>query len=192
MLTVVEKELFLIFIWAMLEHSTKRMLHWWNNFINSHCIQNISECVCVPFVKWTKEQQVCFLWHLWELSDWLFWPALHWLAFDPIGERLHQQLKGWSVANGLLLIYCPIITGLSGRTGGNERGRDKRTEGFINKRSEEEREAANCLKTDEKQELKSLPAPFLMLILSEMAGVPGPRLVWSILTGCVACLKIRL
>lgn len=92
--------------------------------------------MCVPFVKWTKEQQVCFLWHLRELSDWLFWPALHWLAFDPIGERLHQQLKGWSVANGLLLIYCPIITGLSGRTGGNERGRNKRTEGFINKRRE--------------------------------------------------------
>lgn len=67
------------------------------------------------------------------------------------------------MANGLLLIYCPIITGLSGRTGGNERGRGKRTEGFINKGSEEEREreAANCLKTDEKQELKSLPAPFL-------------------------------
>lgn len=27
----------------------------------------------------------------------------------------------------MVLIYCPIITGLSGRTGGNARGRDKKT-----------------------------------------------------------------
>lgn len=45
----------------------------------------------------------------------------------------------------MVLIYCPIITALSGRTGGNERGRDKaererakqrqteRREGLINK-----------------------------------------------------------
>lgn len=71
------------------------------------------------------------------------------------------------------------------KEGGTREQRDSLTR-------EEEREAVNCLKTDEKQELKSLPAPFLMLILSEMAGVAGPRLVWSILTGCVACLKIRL
>lgn len=29
----------------------------------------------------------------------------------------------------MVLIYCPTITALSGRTGGNERGRDKRMGG---------------------------------------------------------------
>jgi len=71
--------------------------------------------------------------------------ALHRLAFDLLGERSHQPL-GRTIGgeNRTVLIYCPIITGLSGRTGGNDRERDKRTgrererqidgrEGLINK-----------------------------------------------------------
>ncbi len=70
------------------------------------------------------------MWHLWYRSaEWLIiltmaLTALHRLAFDLIGERSHQQLRGWWVGNGLVLIYRPIITSLSGRTGGNEEGRE--------------------------------------------------------------------
>ena len=36
----------------------------------------------------------------------------------------------------MVLIYCPIITGLSGRTGGNESGRDKRDGGAKQRQTE--------------------------------------------------------
>lgn len=75
-----------------------------------------------------------------------------------------------------------------GGTKGTREQRDSLTR-EVNKRGREK--GANCLKTVEKREPKSLPAPFLMFILSGMAGVPGARLLWSILTGCVACLEIR-
>ncbi len=50
------------------------------------------------------------------------------------------------MGSGTVLIYCPIITALSGRTGGNERGRDETTGrkgGGRDKQSDREKRGIN-------------------------------------------------
>lgn len=114
------------------------------------------------------------------------WPY-RWEITSAAGRTIGGKRDG-------ILIYHPIITGLSGRTGGNERGRDKRMgrkgEGEQNRDKQREREKrginqqgrrmrerAKRLRNDEKQEPKLRPN-------SDVYFIWGGRCAWSTTSQC--------
>lgn len=120
--------------------------------------------------------------------------------------RVRDYINSWEDdrwGNGMFLIYCPIITGLSRRTGRGgggglqkyrERGTERGREGLINKGGEWKRargteycwgarRAKNC----------HLNSDVLFYLRWQVCRGPQPRAVplWPVPTGCVAHLKIR-
>lgn len=125
--------------------------------------------------------------------------ALHWLAFDLIGWEITSTAERMiGGGNGMLLIYCPIITGLSRRTGtggggglqkDRERGTERGREGLINKGGEwmREREGLKIVEENGEPRIATLILMFYFIWGGRCAGVrnlalfrsgPFPLAVW--------------